>query len=211
VSKIFSFGNKNKASRPKSPIGDGTITLINSNAIAFNLQNAKTILIFQVFSRKRQFCAAIFVLINWSIAAYFVGDKLKNPKKTVSHAILVILGVNLFIYLLFFVFSKKCCNRQKNGSGRSQNRIHFSGILFSLLAIVFAVIGFLCYRNRNANRNLSAAESRNLNDNCIFLDFYDFHDLWHFFSAAAIFMAFLGLLTVDDDLLDVPRNEINVY
>jgi hypothetical protein len=42
-------------------------------------------------------------------------------------------------------------------------------------------------------------------------DFYDGHDLWHFFSAAGIFMAFLALLTVDDDLLNVPRSEIEVF
>ena len=49
------------------------------------------------------------------------------------------------------------------------------------------------------------------NADCRFLDFYDGHDLWHFFSAAGIFMAFLALLTVDDDLLDVPRSKIDVF
>jgi hypothetical protein len=77
--------------------------------------------------------------------------------------------------------------------------------------MIFAGIAFYYYKNRNANRNLSPAESRNLNEDCIWLQFYDNHDLWHFFSAAAIFMAFLGLLTVDDDLLEVPRDKIYVY
>ena len=39
----------------------------------------------------------------------------------------------------------------------------------------------------------------------------DNHDLWHFFSAAGIFMAFLALLTVDDDLLATERNLIEVF
>jgi hypothetical protein len=49
------------------------------------------------------------------------------------------------------------------------------------------------------------------NGDCKLMDFYDGHDLWHFFSAAGIFMAFLALLTVDDDLLDVPRSDIEVF
>ena len=41
--------------------------------------------------------------------------------------------------------------------------------------------------------------------------FSDNHDLWHFFSAAGVFMAFLALLTVDDDLLWTERSEIEVF
>ena len=43
------------------------------------------------------------------------------------------------------------------------------------------------------------------------MDFYDNHDLWHYFSAAGIFMAFLALLTIDDDILFVPRDKIDVF
>ncbi len=65
--------------------------------------------------------------------------------------------------------------------------------------------------DRSANRNLSPAESRALNEPCAFLDFYDNHDIWHFASAGAIFMAFLALLTLDDDYIARPRDEIEVY
>ena len=41
--------------------------------------------------------------------------------------------------------------------------------------------------------------------------FSDNHDLWHFFSAAGVFMAFLALLTVDDDLLATEREDIEVF
>jgi hypothetical protein len=50
-----------------------------------------------------------------------------------------------------------------------------------------------------------------LNVECPYLDFYDYHDVWHFCSAAAIFLAILGLLTVDDDLLFVRRDQITVH
>ena len=70
----------------------------------------------------------------------------------------------------------------------------------------FPGIGF--YANRSANRNLTPAESRDLNVECALLDFYDSHDLWHFFSAAGIFMA---LLNIDDDILFVPRDKIEIF
>merc|ERR1719351_746693 len=75
------------------------------------------------------------------------------------------------------------------------------GPVFAILALVLGLIAIHFYQARSANRNLTPAESRNLNSECNFLDFYDNHDLWHFFSAAGVFMAFLALLTVDDDLL----------
>jgi len=55
-----------------------------------------------------------------------------------------------------------------------------------------------------------AAESRNLNEECMFMDFFDNHDLWHFFSGAMLFVAFLTLLVVDDNLMFKPRKDIPV-
>ena len=75
--------------------------------------------------------------------------------------------------------------------------------------LFFPGIGF--YANRSANRNLTPAESRDLNVECALLDFYDSHDLWHFFSAAGIFMAFMALLNIDDDILFVPRDKIDIF
>ncbi len=86
-----------------------------------------------------------------------------------------------------------------------------AGSFFALAALVMGILAVVFYTSRNANRNLSPAESRNLNEPCSYMGFFDNHDLWHFTSAAAIFMAFLALLTVDDDLLTVPRNEIEVF
>ena len=43
------------------------------------------------------------------------------------------------------------------------------------------------------------------------MDFFDNHDLWHFLSATALFLANIFLLTIDDDLLLRNRNKINVF
>lgn len=85
------------------------------------------------------------------------------------------------------------------------------GPAFTVLAMVFGALAVGFYANRAQSRNLSPAESRNLNSECIFLDFFDSHDVWHFFSASAVFMVFLGLLVIDDDLLTQPRHRIRVF
>ena len=79
------------------------------------------------------------------------------------------------------------------------------------MACLFAIIAIWFYKSRSADRNLTPAESRDLNSECSYLDFYDNHDLWHFFSATGVFMAFLALLIVDDDIMIVPREEIDVF
>ena len=52
---------------------------------------------------------------------------------------------------------------------------------------------------------------RNLNEPCQFLDFFDNHDMWHFISASGLFLAFIFLLTIDDDLLITDRKKILVF
>ncbi|KAI4548404.1 hypothetical protein MG293_000734 [Ovis ammon polii] len=55
------------------------------------------------------------------------------------------------------------------------------------------------------------AKSREKNRECILLDFFDDHDVWHFLSATALFFSFLVLLTLDDDLDLVRRDQIPVF
>ena len=85
------------------------------------------------------------------------------------------------------------------------------GTIFATSALILSIIAITFYKGRSANRNLTPAQSRELNSECVFMDFYDKHDLWHFFSAAAVFMAFLALLTIDDDIMFVPREDIDVF
>jgi dsRNA-gated channel SID-1 len=50
-----------------------------------------------------------------------------------------------------------------------------------------------------------------MNEPCNWLDFFDNHDMWHFLSSLSLFLAFIGLLTIDDDLLFVDRAKIPVF
>lgn len=55
------------------------------------------------------------------------------------------------------------------------------------------------------------AQSRQHNAPCSSLSFYDTHDLWHGVSAAALFLSFNMLLTMDDALRDTPRDQIPTF
>ena len=52
---------------------------------------------------------------------------------------------------------------------------------------------------------------RDMNVDCIFLNFYDGHDIWHFLGAAGVFFAFLCIFTLDEDLTGKKRDAIHVF
>lgn len=43
------------------------------------------------------------------------------------------------------------------------------------------------------------------------MDFYDNHDIWHFLSAISLFLSFMVLLTLDDDVASKPTETIPVF
>jgi len=85
-----------------------------------------------------------------------------------------------------------------------------SFILFGA-SIIFGFIAMMFYANKHQSRSLSPPESRERNELCKYGDFFDNHDMWHFLSSIALFLAFLGLLTIDDDILYVKRKGIKVF
>lgn len=58
---------------------------------------------------------------------------------------------------------------------------------------------------------LTPAESRQKNQNCSLMGFYDSHDIWHLLSAAAMFFTFMFMLNLDDDLTLTPQDDIPVF
>ena len=55
------------------------------------------------------------------------------------------------------------------------------------------------------------AQSRNQNKQCDILEFYDYHDIWHFLSAAGMFFCFMLLLTLDEGLAEEETQSIVVF
>ena len=133
---------------------------------------------------------------------------LEDGVSSLSSSILLLCSANVGVYISQYLLRK--FNEIKRSKTRSLVR-YLILIMFLFFFIVIGLIAGYFYSNRLQSRNLSSAESRNLNQVCGFSGFYDNHDLWHFLSATALFLAFIFLLSIDDDLFNTPREEIKVF
>lgn len=81
------------------------------------------------------------------------------------------------------------------------------------IVLSFVTWGFALYFfiNKSVSWASTPAQSRFHNRPCALLKFFDYHDIWHFLSALAMFFSFMVLLTLDDDLEDTHRSQIPVF
>ncbi|XP_057402035.1 SID1 transmembrane family member 1 isoform X3 [Balaenoptera acutorostrata] len=136
-------------------------------------------------------------LVNWSFALFGL---IYRPRDFASY-MLGIFICNLLLYLAFYIIMKL----------RSSEKILLIP-LFCIVAtaVVWATALYFFFQNLSSWEG-TPAESREKNRECILLDFFDDHDIWHFLSATALFFSFLVLLTLDDDLDVVRRDQIPVF
>ena len=127
---------------------------------------------------------------------------------SISSSILLLCSANVGLYVCEYVVRK--LKEIKMSESHSILRYCILLLFLALFLVVGIVAGYY-YSRKLQSRNLSPAESRNRNEECGFGDFYDNHDLWHFLSSTALFLAFLFLLSLDDDLFNSPRDQIKVF
>ncbi|XP_077163231.1 SID1 transmembrane family member 2 isoform X2 [Paroedura picta] len=136
-------------------------------------------------------------IINWSLAAYGL---LARPNDFASY--LLAIGIcNLLLYFAFYIIMKL-------RSGECLRPIPLLCIICTSVVWGFALFFFF---QGLSTWQKTPAESREHNRECILLDFFDDHDVWHFLSSIAMFGSFLVLLTLDDDLDCVQRDKIYVF
>ncbi|XP_053125929.1 SID1 transmembrane family member 2 isoform X2 [Hemicordylus capensis] len=136
-------------------------------------------------------------LINWSLAAYGL---IMRPNDFASY--LLAIGIcNLLLYFAFYIIMKL-------RSGEHLKLIPLLCIVCTSVVWGFALFFFF---QGLSTWQKTPAESREHNRDCILLDFFDDHDVWHFLSSIAMFGSFLVLLTLDDDLDCVQRDKIYVF
>ena len=155
----------------------------------------------------------LVVLLNIGLMCFLVThNALKSGPQGFSSPILVICGFNVTVFLFHYIYYKvrEVKRIREKGTYAKFIRLAFSSLLL-LSALGLAGWAMKFYLARHQSRNLTAAESRNLNDPCSVLDFFDNHDIWHFLSSAALFLVFIFLLTIDDDTLALKRQEIRVF
>uniref|UniRef100_A0A3B4A5E2 SID1 transmembrane family, member 2 n=1 Tax=Periophthalmus magnuspinnatus TaxID=409849 RepID=A0A3B4A5E2_9GOBI len=125
---------------------------------------------------------------------------IKRPNDFDTH-LLAIAICNLLLYLFYYIFMKLW-------NGERITRLAIVCIVLTLIfwgcAISFFLQGLTMWQK-------TPAESRENNKDCILLSFFDDHDIWHFLSSIAMFGSFMVLLTVDDDLDTVKRDNIPVF
>ncbi|XP_023614476.1 SID1 transmembrane family member 1 [Myotis lucifugus] len=136
-------------------------------------------------------------LINWSFALFGL---IYRPRDFASYMLGIFIG-NLLLYLAFYIIMKL----------RSSEKV-LPIPLFCIVAtaVVWATALYFFFQNLSSWEG-TPAESREKNRECVLLDFFDEHDIWHFLSATALFFSFLVLLTLDDDLDVVRRDQIPVF
>ncbi|NXY81137.1 SIDT2 protein, partial [Alcedo cyanopectus] len=136
-------------------------------------------------------------IVNWSLAAYGL---IVRPNDFASY--LLAIGIcNLLLYFAFYIIMKL----------RSGERIKLIPLLCIIgTSVVWGFALFFFFQGLSTWQK-TPAESREHNRDCILLDFFDDHDIWHFLSSIAMFGSFLVLLTLDDDLDCIQRDKIYVF
>ncbi|XP_060124534.1 SID1 transmembrane family member 2 isoform X2 [Zootoca vivipara] len=136
-------------------------------------------------------------VINWSLAAYGL---IMRPNDFASY--LLAIGIcNLLLYFAFYIIMKL----------RSGERLKLIPLLCIICTSVVWGFALFFFFQGLSTWQKTPAESREHNRDCILLDFFDDHDVWHFLSSIAMFGSFLVLLTLDDDLDCVQRDKIYVF
>ena len=89
--------------------------------------------------------------------------------------------------------------------------VFFFAFSLWLLSLVFWIPAIYYYTSASSHWEDSPAVARTYNSDCIFLDFYDNHDMWHALSAFALFTVYLSTLLIDENLYFVQRDKICVF
>jgi len=155
----------------------------------------------------------LFALTNVGLLLYTLIRGLEPGSHSLSTPILMILAVNVGIFLSYYMIRKllEICKSDEGEGTRTRKIMRFFSFIFFIFALFLGGCAMVFYIRKHQSRNKTPPESRDMNELCSFMDFFDNHDFWHFVSATALFLAFVFLLTIDDDILLQERNSILVF
>lgn len=146
--------------------------------------------------KRRMILLLIGNLLNWILAGlgiYYQGD--------FALYLLGLFMLNTIYYFTFYIVMKFMHNEWVN----------LRTTIFLIVSLTCAVASMYCFLHKSIAWSETPAQSRTYNQDCLMMDFYDFHDIWHFLSAIGMFFMFMVLLTLDDDISHKPRTEIPVF
>ena len=81
------------------------------------------------------------------------------------------------------------CNRKKIKWAKSKCAICFQVAYIALMAILWCVAGRIFFKKATTDKTFAPEKSRDYNRDCIILNFFDYHGLWHILSSHALLMS----------------------
>ncbi|KAK4877903.1 hypothetical protein RN001_010409 [Aquatica leii] len=136
-------------------------------------------------------------LSNWGLAVAGI----YNHERDFATYLLAVFMCNTMLYFIFYIVMKLL----------HKERIKLQPLMYLVLSIICAISAIYFFYNKSISWALTPAQSRWFNQECKLLQFYDYHDIWHFLSAIGMFFSFMMLLTLDDDLSHSLRTKIAVF
>ncbi len=160
-------------------------------------------------------CLLLVNFFNLFVSCLF-GYLVHDGKFDFASVLLYIFVLDIGLYAAYYG-SQKCKNFFGSGRRRLSELLlewlqrEWRPIVFLVLAVVSWSVALYFFMIKSTEWKHSAALARHSNAECVVGKFYDYHDLWHLLSALALFLSFLFLCTVDDDLRETPRDQIIVF
>lgn len=162
----------------------------------------------------------ILNLVNWGLSAYGVTTLAQHGGDFASFLLAIMIS-NVMLYTSFYILMKL----------RHKERITWQPAIYSLLSFLSMGSAMYFFLNKSTTWVLTPAQSRHFNQDCKLFHFYDNRklfsvswlletstktyffsdDIWHFLSATSLFLSFMVLFTLDDDLDNVSRDKIPVF
>ena len=153
------------------------------------------------------YCLGLAVLIVFGIP---FATKLMDFPATflftcISEATVAILGKGVARLRVVLRESKKSCeNSQTSDTVEKVGRYFLRPLLFQVVYVLGTIgvwiAALVFFRGkRTTNKVKSPEQSRDLNQECYWLDFFDSHDIWHILSSFALLMSALLVIHVSYD------------
>ena len=165
--------------------------------------NTKRLLLAFKHDRARFFQIGCFLLANIIVIS------LMFSAKAIPDFPSVILYTFIFNFALYFLYYWIMKFVKKEFKHRPQ--VFIASFVLFIFTIICWIFALAFYFNKVKQWRESASASRVRNEECVLLDFYDNHDIWHFLSALALFSMYVSVFVIDDNILFVKRENIDIF
>ncbi|GAU88888.1 hypothetical protein RvY_01506 [Ramazzottius varieornatus] len=146
----------------------------------------------------RYVIATLVLTVNMGFA---VAGPILGGVDFASHLLFILQG-NLFVYAVFYLVKKRLSENEKLSIG---------SLIYFLLAQPAWIAGMYFFVAGLTDWKVSPAISREGNKDCFLYNFYDEHDVWHMLSAFGLYFTFMFLLTLDDDIATLHKDDLEKF